>query len=211
MSPRTHVGRRLLPPIFLPNIGHNQSASGIIALTFLTKNVSNESAFFVQREHPYRAFLRTHTRTNIRVSLAPTESSYSSNGSQSSYGSHGAQSFLQLRLESFSSSDGEFLRLSRCLEFPQLSQSVYSSQLVSLFQSVSSSHSVKSDGRGQAVDVYSVDSIQSKSDLINRYVYYDPRVFIYQIGSQNLNKIKAIPILSDVTSVCDYTKLLENI
>ena len=72
MSPRTHVGRRLLPPIFLPNIGHNQSASRIIALTFLTKNVSNESAFFVQTAHPYRAFLRTHIRINFRVPTALT-------------------------------------------------------------------------------------------------------------------------------------------
>ena len=67
MSPRTQVGRRLLPLLFLPNIGHNQSASRIIALTFLTKNVSNDSAFFVQRAHPYRAFLRTHIRINFRV------------------------------------------------------------------------------------------------------------------------------------------------
>ena len=67
MSPRTQVGRRLLPPIFFPNIGHNQSASRIIALTFLTKNVSNESAFFVQRAHPYRVFLHTHIRINFRV------------------------------------------------------------------------------------------------------------------------------------------------
>ena len=67
MSPRTQVGRRLLPPLFLPNIGYNQSASRIIALTFLTKNVSNESAFFVQRAHTYRAFLRTHIRINFRV------------------------------------------------------------------------------------------------------------------------------------------------
>ena len=99
---------------------------------------------------------------------------------------------------------------------PQLhesKESVYSSQSVSR-----SSHSVKSDGWCQAVDVYSfghsvdsIDSIQSKSDLINRYVYYDTRAFIYQISGQNLNKIKAILILSDVTSVCDYTKLLENI
>ena len=72
MSPRTQVGRRLLPPIFLPNIGHNQSASWIIALTFLTKNVSSESAFFVQRAHPYRAFLRTHIRINFRVSSSFT-------------------------------------------------------------------------------------------------------------------------------------------
>ena len=70
MSPRTYVGRRLLPPIFLPNIGHNQSASRVIALTFLTKNISNESAFFVQRAHPYRAFLRNHIRTNFRVPSA---------------------------------------------------------------------------------------------------------------------------------------------
>ena len=72
MSPRTQVGRRLLPPIFLPNIGHNQSASWIIALTFLTKNVSSESAFFVQRAHPYRVFLRTHIRINFRVSSSFT-------------------------------------------------------------------------------------------------------------------------------------------
>ena len=62
MSPRTHVSRRLLPPIFLPNVGHNQSASRIIAFTFLTENVSNESAFFVQRAHPYRAFLHKYIR-----------------------------------------------------------------------------------------------------------------------------------------------------
>ena len=47
--------------------------------------------------------------------------------------------------------------------------------------------------------------------MINCYVYYDTRAFLYQIGSQNLSKIKAILILSDVTSVCDYTKLLEKI
>ena len=70
----------------------------------------------------------------------------------------------------------------------------------------------------QAVEVYSfghsvdsVDSIQSKPDLINRYVYYNTKGFIYQIVSQNLSKIKAILIFSDVTKVCDYTKLLENI
>ena len=67
-----HVGRRLLSPIFIPNIGHNQSASRIIALTFLTKNVSNESAFFVQRAHPYRVFLRNRTRTIFRDPTALT-------------------------------------------------------------------------------------------------------------------------------------------
>ena len=87
---------------------------------------------------------------------------------------------------------------------------------VSTSQSVSQVKSLKSHGRSQAVDVYSfghsvdsVNSIQSKSDLINRYVYSDTRAFIYQIGSQNPSKIKAILILSDVTSVCDYLKLLE--
>ena len=65
--PRTTlVGGFFLPSSF-PNSGHNQSASRIIALTFLTKNVSNESAFFVQRAHPYRAFLRNHIRTNFKV------------------------------------------------------------------------------------------------------------------------------------------------
>ena len=66
MSPKTQVGRRFLPPLFLPNIGPNQSTSRIIALTFLTKNVSNESAFFVQRAHPYRAFLRIHIRIKLQ-------------------------------------------------------------------------------------------------------------------------------------------------
>ena len=79
----------------------------------------------------------------------------------------------------------------------------------SVVQVIQSSQTIDVYSFGHSVD--SVDSIQSKSDLINRYVYYDTRAFIYQIGSQNLNKIKAILILSDVTSVCDYTKLLENI
>ena len=75
MSPRTQVGRRLLPPLFLPNIGPNQSTlSRIIALTFLTKNVSTESAFFVQRAHPYQSFLRIHIRINFRVPMSLTVS-----------------------------------------------------------------------------------------------------------------------------------------
>ena len=85
MSPTNHVGKRLLPPIFLP--------SRIIALTFLTKNVSNKSAFFVQRAHPYRAFLRNHIRTNFRVFLRLSQC-------------------RQFR---------EFLRLSRFLQFLHLS------------------------------------------------------------------------------------------
>ena len=72
MSPRTQVSRRLLRSIFLSNFGHNQSTSRIVALTFLTENVSNESAFFVQRALPYRAFLRTHIRINFRVRLSLT-------------------------------------------------------------------------------------------------------------------------------------------
>ena len=76
MSPMNHVGKRLLPPIFLPNIGHNQSTSRMIALTFLTKkqqiSVINKSAFFVQRAHPYRAFLRNHSKPSFRVPIALT-------------------------------------------------------------------------------------------------------------------------------------------
>ena len=97
-------------------------------------------------------------------------------------------------------------------------KSFSSSQSVCSSQSVSQFKSLKSHSRSQAVEVYSfshsvnsVDSIHSKSDLINRYVYYDTRAFVYQIDSQNLSKIKAIPIFSDVTSVCDYMKLLEKI
>ena len=78
MSPTNHVGRRLLPLIFIPNIDDNRSASRIIALTFPTKSVSNESTFIVQRAHSYRAFLRNHIRTNhtdptsLRVPTFPT-------------------------------------------------------------------------------------------------------------------------------------------
>ena len=58
----------------IPNIGHSQFALRIIALTFLTKNVSNESAFLVQMGHPYRAFLRNQIRMNYRVPSALTVS-----------------------------------------------------------------------------------------------------------------------------------------
>ena len=64
----SHFGRRLFPSFFISNVGHNQSASRIVTLTFLTKSVSNEVAFFVQRGHPYRAFLCNHIRTNFTCS-----------------------------------------------------------------------------------------------------------------------------------------------
>ena len=91
---------KLLFPPFLSNIGHNQSASRIIALTFLTKNVSNECAFFVQRAHPYQTFLRNHIRTNFRVFLRFSQClqfrefliSHSAYKAQSSFGSHSASS-----------------------------------------------------------------------------------------------------------------------
>ena len=67
-----HIGRRLFPPIFIPNIGHNQSGPRIIALIFLTKNVSNKSAFLVQMGHPCRAFLRNQIRPNFRIPSALT-------------------------------------------------------------------------------------------------------------------------------------------
>ena len=72
MSPMNHVDRRLLPPILIPNCSHNQSASRIIALTFLTKNVSNESAFLVQMAHRYRAFFRNHSRPKFRFPIPLT-------------------------------------------------------------------------------------------------------------------------------------------
>ena len=113
MSPRTQVGRRLLPPIFFPNIGHNQSASRIIALTFLTKNVSNESAFFVQRVHPYRAFLRTHIRTNFRVSSALTIPTCPRVGSHSSHSSHGPRVPIALTLSSKNNPSLRYLYLNQ--------------------------------------------------------------------------------------------------
>ena len=125
MSPMNHVDRRLLPPIFILNIGHNQSASRIVALTFLTENVSNESAFFVQRAHLYQAFLRNHTRTKFTV---PTELLRSSYGS---YGSYGAPTGLlrhqEAHLYLFSNLQNSQLMLSTT------EQSLYSSCLVNLF------------------------------------------------------------------------------
>ena len=90
MSPMNHVGRRLLPPIFIPNISHNQSASRIVALTFLTKNMNNESLFFVQRAHPYRAFLRNHIRMNFTVPTAPTAPTSSTASTASGVNSTGS-------------------------------------------------------------------------------------------------------------------------
>ena len=59
---------RLFPPFFISNFSHNQSASRIVTFTFLTKSVSNESAFLVQRAHPYRVFPHNHTRTKLTAS-----------------------------------------------------------------------------------------------------------------------------------------------
>ena len=68
MLPMSHVDRRLFPPIFISNVGHNQSVSRIVTLTFPTKSMNDESAFLVQRAHPYRAFLRNHIRTKSTAS-----------------------------------------------------------------------------------------------------------------------------------------------
>ena len=78
----SHVGRVLTPPIF----NHrrlSQWVVWILVLTFITKSVNNESASFVQKAHPYRAFLRNHIRTS-------SQSSFGSHSSQSPYTSHSA-------------------------------------------------------------------------------------------------------------------------
>ena len=67
----TLVGGFLLIPLCI-NVGHNQSAWRIVTLTFLTKSVNNESAFFVQRAHPHQTFFRknieaTSKSTSTRV------------------------------------------------------------------------------------------------------------------------------------------------
>ena len=77
--------------LHLPSSSVNVLANGqrgSLSSPFLTKSMNNESASFLQMGRPYRAFLRNHIRTNIRVSLAPTESSYGSHGAQSSHSSH---------------------------------------------------------------------------------------------------------------------------
>ena len=44
------------------SISTNQWTSQIVALTLLTKSVSNESVFFTQKPHPHRVFLRNCMR-----------------------------------------------------------------------------------------------------------------------------------------------------
>ena len=66
-----HVSRVLTPPIF----NHrrlSQWVARIRVLTFITKSMNNESASFVQKGHPYRAFLRNHISKNFRVPTALT-------------------------------------------------------------------------------------------------------------------------------------------
>ena len=100
------------------------------------------------------------------------------------------------------------VRVSQSFEVVRVSRSSSTNQ--SVVRVRSQFKPLKSHSRSQAVDVSSfsrsvdpVDSIQSKSDLINRHIYYDPRAFLSQIGSQNLSKVQAIFILNDVTIVCD--------
>ena len=68
MSPMSHVARRHLLPIFSTNVGYNQWTSQIVTLTFPTKSVSNESAFFIQQRDSLRVFLRNHARKNFTCS-----------------------------------------------------------------------------------------------------------------------------------------------
>ena len=75
MSPMNHVGRRLLPPILIPNCSHKQSASRIIA--WLKMWATNPRSWFKWHIHTELSSVITSERTS------------------------------------------EFLRLSRCLEFPQ--------------------------------------------------------------------------------------------
>ena len=49
-------------------ISTNQWTSQIVALTLLTKSVSNESVFFSQKTHPHRAFLRNCMRAKSQSS-----------------------------------------------------------------------------------------------------------------------------------------------
>ena len=189
MSPMNHVGRRFLSPIFIPNSGHNQSASRIIALTFLTKNVSNESAFLVQI-YPYRAFLRNHIRTNFGVPTIPTAPTVPT---------------------ALTAPIAPIATTATTASTPSRGSTLL--VLITNEQSKSRSQSLVIRSFGHSVD--SGELLHSMLGLINCYVYYNTRAFIYQIVSQNLIKIKAVPIkavliLSDITKVCDSTKLLEN-
>ena len=109
------------------------------------------------------------------------------------------KSHRQTHKEVSTSQSFESVRVSRSIQYESVVR-VSTSQFKSL-KSHSRSQTVDISSFGHSVD--SVDSIQSKSDLINRHIYHDTRAFLYQIGSQNLSKIQAIFILSDVTIVCD--------
>ena len=76
------------------NVGYNQWASRIVILTFLTKSVNNESAFFVQKAHPHQAFLlwlhstpqlsplhTNYCRTTVAQWLAPQSTNVRNSGS----------------------------------------------------------------------------------------------------------------------------------
>ena len=173
-----HVSRVLTPPIF----NHrrlSQWVARIRVLTFITKSMNNESASFVQKGHPYRAFLRNHISKNFRVPTAltvprvpsaltlpkvPTSltapiapiATTATTATTASTPPRGSTSLVRI--------PNEQSRRSYTVEVKQ------------------SKSSCRSHCRSQAVEVYSfghsvdsVDSIQSNSDLINRYVYYDPR------------------------------------
>ena len=188
VSPMNHIGRRLFPPIFIPNIGHNQSGPRIIALIFLTKNVSNKSAFFVQRAHPYRAFLRNHIRKNFTVLTVTTAPMAATSTTASTLSGRSTLLVLITNEQSHSRSSDTHIQGVLTLTFKEFQHS----------------HLRSSTSHNQG---------ESRSGLINRHFYYNTRAVIYQIAiSQNLIKIKAVLILtiSDVTKLCDSTKLLEN-
>ena len=181
-------------PSSIVNVLANEQRGSLSSL-FLTKSMNNESASFVQMGHPYRAFPRNHIRTNFRVPMVPTESSSSSYGSQSSYDSHGAQSlhsshsayssygsygssysycyycyycfYANKRVNSTGShpqravKQGSPVSSVQSVQFRQFS----SDSSISQFESVSSSHSIKSDGRSQTVEVK-----QSKSNSRSLFI-----------------------------------------
>ena len=191
----SHAGRVLTSPIFNRQ-RLNQWVAQIVVLVFITRSMNSESASFVKKPPPYRAFFRNHIRTNLRVPMVPTKSAYSSYCSQSSYGSHGAQSPPSSR--SAYSSYGSYgfycyncyqcyygfyatKRVNSTGSHPQSAVTQGSPVSSVQFQFRASqfqfSHSVKSDGRtSHTVEVKQSKSIHSVIRFILRIRFSQSRI-----------------------------------
>ena len=140
--------------------------------------MNSESASFVKKPPPYRAFFRNHIRTNLRVPMVPTKSAYSSYCSQSSYGSYGFYCYncYQCYYGFYATK-----RVNSTGSHPQSAVTQGSPVSSVQFQFRASqfqfSHSVKSDGRtSHTVEVKQSKSIHSVIRFILRIRFSQSRI-----------------------------------